>query len=107
VADGQITVRDKGVSYPPVPYSLRPIEPGAFELVSFGKDDGDLRSEVRRSAGGFCFTFYGSYDALLLAEQFGIQPRLLQEAPNTRSAVIAKVPRDVRVRGSLTMLAGT
>jgi len=61
VDSGTISGKYRGTWFERVPYSLRPIEPGVFEVVSTFEGR-QWRSLVRRTPAGFCRVLYGPYE---------------------------------------------
>ena len=59
---GNISQKYEQVWSEPVPYSLRPIERGVFEVLSTHPDGAQWRSLVRRTRAGFCKTVFGPHE---------------------------------------------
>ena len=62
VEAGMISARISGEWYPSVSYSIRPVEPGVFEMIGLSELQPQMKSVVHKTASGFCRTDYGYYE---------------------------------------------
>ena len=66
---GMIALRFNGKWYPSIPYFIRPIEPGVFEVTGLSELQPELKSVVHKTVSGFCRTDYGYYKNSILERE--------------------------------------